>query len=309
MYAEGCPTKRLKDNTPEELWTGQTPSVKHLKFFGSLCYRHIPDEKRRKLDDKTEKLILIGYDDIGAYKMYNPTNRKVVIIRYVIVDEKSQWKWSSETNKQATMQLEDGVNDVVITHQPVVNQNQGTNHEEDNVDDLLITGHNVDNIEKFKGRLKSEFEMSDLGKLNYFLGLEFHYAPNGIVLHQRKYIADVLKRFYMENCNEVETLMEANLKLSKSEDEQAVDATLFKQVVGSLRFICNTRPDINYAVGLMSRLMSKPKTSHLIAAKKILRYLKGTHDYGLVFPTSNSETQIELEGFSDSDWCGDKDDR
>ncbi|PNX87495.1 hypothetical protein L195_g043584, partial [Trifolium pratense] len=103
--------------------------------------------------------------------------------------------------------------------------------------------HNVASIEKFKGRLKNEFEMSDLGKLNYFLELEFHYVSDGIVLHQRKYIADVLKRFHMENCNEVETPMEANLKLSKSEDEQAVDATLFKQVVGSLRFICNTRPD------------------------------------------------------------------
>jgi hypothetical protein len=171
------------------------------------------------------------------------------------------------------------------------------------VDDLLITGSNTDSIEKFKGRLKVEFEMSDLGKLNYFLGLEFHYASDGVVLHQRKYIADVLKRFHMENCNEAETPMEANLKLSMSEDEQAVDATLFKQVVGSLRFICNTRPDINYAVGSVSRFMSKPKTSHLIAAKRILRYLKGTKDYGLVFPTSNNNSQIELAGFSDFDWC------
>ncbi|CAJ2634371.1 unnamed protein product [Trifolium pratense] len=177
------------------------------------------------------------------------------------------------------------------------------------VEDLLITGHNVASIEKFKGRLKNEFEMSDLGKLNYFLGLEFHYASDGIVLHQRKYIAYVLKRFHMENCNEAETPMEANLKLSKSEDEQAVDATLFKQVVGSLRFICNTRSDINYVVRSVSRFVSKPKTSYLIAAKRILRYLKGTQDYGLAFPTSNNETQIEVEGFSDSNWCGDKDDR
>ncbi|GAU33196.1 hypothetical protein TSUD_206550 [Trifolium subterraneum] len=177
------------------------------------------------------------------------------------------------------------------------------------VDDLLITGSNNNCIEKFKGRLKNEFEMSDLGKLNYFLGLEFLYEPNGIVLHQKKYIADVLKRFHMEHCNEAETPMEANLKLSKGEDEQAVDATLFKQVVGSLRFICNTRPDINYAVGSVSRFMSNPKASHMVAAKRILRYLKDTQDFGLAFPTSNKESKIELEGFSDSDWCGDKEDR
>jgi hypothetical protein len=88
-----------------------------------------------------------------------------------------------------------------------------------------------------------------------------------------------------------------------------VDATLFKQVVGSLRFICNTRPDINYDVGSVSRFMSNPKTPHLIAAKRILRYLKGTKEYGLNFPTSDTEGKMELEGFSDSDWCGDKDDR
>jgi hypothetical protein len=88
-----------------------------------------------------------------------------------------------------------------------------------------------------------------------------------------------------------------------------VDATLFKQVVGSLRFICNTRPDINYDVGSVSRFMSNPKTPHLIAAKRILRYLKGTKEYGLNFPTSDTEGKMELEGFSDSDWCGDRDDR
>ncbi|MCI18956.1 retrovirus-related pol polyprotein from transposon tnt 1-94, partial [Trifolium medium] len=81
-----CPTKILKDNTPEELWTGHKPSVKHLRIFGSLCYRHIPDENKRKLDDKSEQLILIGYD--------------------------------------ATVQLEDLVNDDEDTHQPVVDQPQ-----------------------------------------------------------------------------------------------------------------------------------------------------------------------------------------
>ncbi|WJX11887.1 hypothetical protein P8452_02442 [Trifolium repens] len=551
-----CPTKRLKDTTPEELWTGHKPSVKHLRIFGSLCFRHIPDEKRKKLDDKSEQLILVGYDATGAYKMYNPKNQKIVISRDVIVDEKSKWNWESNNKKHVEVQLDDIEHNVttqqnedhdnhdagnaqqiemntsseedeeavrrstrvrfpsvrLINHEiatynavnddgdlvhlaflagtePVdwheaisdshwkdamneeINsieknktwrlvelppqkkpvsvkwifkikrnpdgsilkhkarlvargflQQQGIDYNEvyapvarmetirlviaiassmnwslfhmdvksaffngpleeevyvtqppgfevasqknkvyklqkalyglkqaprawnkriDNflhsegfvkcsvefgvymkgndisnvvliclyVDDLLITGSNHACIEKFKRRLKDEFEMSDLGKLNYFLGLEFLYRDNGIVLHQKKYIVDVLKRFHMENCNEAETPMEANLKLSKDEVGQAVDATLFKQVVGSLRFICNTRPDINYAVGSVSRFMSNPKASHMVAAKRILRYLKGTHDYGLTFPKSKMESKFELEGFSDSDWCGDKDDR
>ncbi|GAU21786.1 hypothetical protein TSUD_329110 [Trifolium subterraneum] len=74
---------------PEELWTCNKPSVKHLRIFGSLCYRHIPDEMRRKLDDKCEHLILIGYDATSAYKMYNPKSQKVIINRDGVVDEKS----------------------------------------------------------------------------------------------------------------------------------------------------------------------------------------------------------------------------
>jgi hypothetical protein len=72
------------------------------------------------------------------------------------------------------------------------------------MDDLFITGSNIDSIEKFKGGLKDEFEMSDLGKLNYFPGLEFHYASDNIILHQRKYIEDVLRRFQIENYNAAE---------------------------------------------------------------------------------------------------------
>jgi hypothetical protein len=72
------------------------------------------------------------------------------------------------------------------------------------MDDLLITRSNIDSIEKFKGRLKDEFEMSDLGKLNYFLGLEFHYASDNIMLHKRNYIEDVLRRFQIENYNAAE---------------------------------------------------------------------------------------------------------
>ena len=82
-----CPTKRLRFVTPEEAWSGVKPHVQHLKIFGSICYRHIPDEKRKKLDDKSESLILIGYHPTGAYKLYDPERQTVVISRDVVVDE------------------------------------------------------------------------------------------------------------------------------------------------------------------------------------------------------------------------------
>ncbi|RZC15548.1 Copia protein isoform B [Glycine soja] len=142
-------------------------------------------------------------------------------------------------------------------------------------------------IEKFKERLKLEFEMTDLGLLSYFLGMEFKKANELLIMHQQKYTTDLLKRFQMMSCNPASTPVEPGLKLVKDESEKSVDSTLFKQVVGSLRYLCNTRPDFSFVVSLISRFSNNPKASHWAVAKRILRYLRGTLSY-------------------DSDWCGDK---
>ncbi|GAU42828.1 hypothetical protein TSUD_185870 [Trifolium subterraneum] len=146
-----CPTKKLKIVT-EEAWCGRKPIVKHLKVFGSLCYKHVPDARRTKLEDKSEIMILIGNDE-------------------------------------------------------------------------------------------------------------------------------------------------------------KVDSTMFRKMVGSLRYACNSRPDICYSVSVISKFMHDPKKPHLIAAKRILRYLIGTQDYGLLFPCGTSNEGCTLVGYSDSDWCGDITDR
>ena len=127
------------------------------------------------------------------------------------------------------------------------------------VDDLLITRSNPAEIENLKDSLKSEFEMSDLGLLSYFLDIEFAETKDGIVLHQKKYVKEVLKRFNMDQCNKVDTPMEGNLKLDTGDHEASVDATLFRQLVGCLRFVYHSRPEISYGVGLVSRFMSNPK--------------------------------------------------
>ncbi|RDX93140.1 hypothetical protein CR513_24641, partial [Mucuna pruriens] len=102
-----CPTKRLQSVTPEEAWTGDKPMVNHLRIFGSLSYRHIPDERRRKLDDKSEALILIGYHPTGAYKLYSPLKQQVVISRDVVVDETAAWKWKNKFKILDSYILED----------------------------------------------------------------------------------------------------------------------------------------------------------------------------------------------------------
>jgi hypothetical protein len=178
------------------------------------------------------------------------------------------------------------------------------------VDDLLVTGANEKEIRKFKSSLMQEFEMSDLGNLSYFLGMEFKHTDRGVFLHQKKYAEDILKRFNMVNCNAVITPMETGSKLSRNSTDELVDATLYKQIIGSLRYLCNTRYDISHSVGLVSRFMEQPRTCHLIAAKRIMRYIKGTIDHGVLMPSQNSTNRkISVLEYSDSDWGGDQDDK
>jgi hypothetical protein len=192
---------------------------------------------------------------------------------------------------------------------------KGSNHEEIiilclYVDDLLITGSNKVVLEKFKTDIMKEFEMTDLGELSYFLGMEFVKTDRGCFLHQKKYVVDILKRFHMSNCNPTITLMEIGVKLSKNTNDELVDSTLYRQIIGSLRYLCNTRVDICHSVGLLSRFMSEPRASHLTAAKRVLRYVKGTSNHGILLPNQrNSRLKLKAYGYSDSDWGGDQDDR
>ena len=131
----------------------------------------------------------------------------------------------------------------------------------------------------------NEFEMTALGKMTYFLGMEILYSKKGIILHQLKYELELLKRFKLQNCKIVVTPSETYQKLDSDSDGDYVDSTTFKQLVGSLRYLCNTRPDICYAVGLVSRFMSNPKWPHFQDAVRILRYIKGTLKYGVLLPS------------------------
>jgi len=101
-----CPTKKLEAVVPETIWSGLKPIVSHLKIFGSLFYRPIPDEKRKKLEDKSESLILIGYHPTGAYRLFNPVNQQILISGDFVVDDNASWNWSKYV-KQIHCVLED----------------------------------------------------------------------------------------------------------------------------------------------------------------------------------------------------------
>jgi hypothetical protein len=151
-----------------------------------------------------------------------------------------------------------------------------------------------------------EFDMSDLGGMRFFLGIEVLQIANGIYICQRKYALDVLKRFGMEDSNVVCNPIVPGSKLHNDEGGIKVNETYFKQIVGSLMYLTTTRPDIMFIMSLISRYMSKPTKLHLQATKRTLRYLKGTVSYEILYKRGEAE---ELLAFTDSDYAGDVEDR
>lgn len=174
------------------------------------------------------------------------------------------------------------------------------------VDDMIITGNANSLIKEIKQQMSQEFEMKDLGDLHYCLELEVWKDSGQTFLTQGKYVRNLLERFRMEQCKTAATPLQQNLKLSSDDGTKQVDATLYRQLVGSLIYLTTTRPDLAYSVSVLSQFMSRPLDSHWNAAKCVLRYLSGTCNYGILYTDSSDVT---LAGYSDSDWAGNLDDR
>ncbi|GAU48263.1 hypothetical protein TSUD_405090 [Trifolium subterraneum] len=481
-----CPTKKLKDKVPEEVWSGKKPSVSHFKVFGALCHKHVPEAKRTKLDDRSESMILVGYHVTGVYKLYNPISKKMTYNRDVIVDETKTWDWivGSSTSRLQISQFSDDETDSVESNEEIeapveptagndvinaeirkstrprqvpariqdcetVNDNE-VNEDGDLVHFALLARSEPINyydalsnkkwkqamkeeLEKHKARLvargllqreglnysevysavarietvrlvvaianardwpmyhldvKSTFLNGPLEELVYvtqppgfviegkedmvyrlkkalyglkqalrawnkrinsFLvkqgfskckseyGVYVQDSTSNILLiclyvddllvtgndlakiekfKTRKYASEILKRFKMTDCTHVMTPMEKNLKLEKNENEEAVDPTMFKQIVGSLRYLCNSRPNICFAVGLVSSFLENPKQSHMKAAVRILSEIRRDSASFLadLRPANSSATetaenrfpsehrQASANSFADSRW-------
>lgn len=174
-------------------------------------------------------------------------------------------------------------------------------------DDLLITGISVNVIKEFKQEMSNQFDMSDLGKLEYYLGIEVEQGNDFIELKQSAYARKILEKEGLSDCNPTKYPLDPNEQIRKDEGGKLVDVTQFKSMVGGLRYLVHTRPDIAFAVGVLSRFMEHPIVLHMNTAKRILRYIKGTLDYGLVYSRKNNNNT--LTGYSDSDLAGNIEDR
>ncbi|KAL0325687.1 UNVERIFIED_CONTAM: Retrovirus-related Pol polyprotein from transposon TNT 1-94 [Sesamum radiatum] len=417
-----CPTKAVQNMTPIEAWSGKKPSAKHLRVFGSICYVHIPTEKRHKLEEKTEKGIFLGYSTQSkGYRIYNLKTKKLIISRDVEFDEDAMWNWDEEkVERQSVMipketppqqQQEEGTDqaemerrsqqapgsprrpppseeieeetpprrtkllsdiyetcnfimlepenfetavkhkvwvqameeeikmieknntweladrpkdkevigvkwiyktklnadgsiqkhkarlvakgysqlpgiDYTETFAPVARLDtiraliaiaankkwkiyqmdvksaflNGYIDEEIYVeqpqgfiakDDLIYTGNNEKMIQDFKEDMMKTFEMSDLGLMHFFLGIEINQEKEGIFICQRKYTETLLKKFKMESCKTVTTPLVTGEKYQKEDGSQKVDGSMYRSLIGSLLYLTATRPDIMFATSLL----------------------------------------------------------
>jgi hypothetical protein len=173
------------------------------------------------------------------------------------------------------------------------------------VDDLVITGVDESEVNAFKAQMMDTFQMSDLGLLSFYLGIEVRQHDAGITLRQAHYAKRIVELGGMEGCNPAHTPMEERLKLSRYSEAEEVDATHYRRIVGSLRYLVHTRPDLAFAVGYVSRFMERPTVEHQQAIKRILRYVSGTIDYGLHY--GRHSDAAHFVGYCDSDLAGDID--
>ena len=154
--------------------------------------------------------------------------------------------------------------------------------------------------------MQGKFEMSMIGELTHFLGLQIHQQDSGIFLSQSKYARNLLKKFGLESASSVRTPMSPNVKLTIGLLCKSVDSSLYRSMIGSLLYLTSSRLDISYSVGVCARYQANPKESHMISLKRIIKYIKTTADFGVWY---SKDTNDVLAGYSDVDWAGNADDR
>ena len=168
------------------------------------------------------------------------------------------------------------------------------------VDDCLVVG-GVDQNILVKNKLMEIFKMHDLGMLTFALGIKFTQQNGSVQMSQQLYVDKMLEKFSMQDCKAINTPLPIKSAANIEQDNKPLqDINKYQQIIGSLIFISNsTRPDIAYAVSYLARAMHAPLESDLIAAKRVLRYLKGTRNYALNYNNKDQDLII----YSDSSWA------
>jgi hypothetical protein len=149
--------------------------------------------------------------------------------------------------------------------------------------------------------MESEFQMSMMGELTFFLGIQVKQMKQGTFVHQAKYTKDLMKKISMAELKPVSTPMSSAASLGPDEDGKAVDQREYRSMIGSLLYLTATRPDIQFTVGLCARFQASPRSSHRMTIQRVFRYLKHNPAFGIWYSTSSS---LNLVDFSDADFAG-----
>ncbi|XP_024047906.1 uncharacterized protein LOC112101459 [Citrus clementina] len=171
---------------------------------------------------------------------------------------------------------------------------------------MVVTGNDEEEREALQKYLSREFGMKDLGALKYFLGIEVSRSKGGIFLSQRKYALDLLHEMGMTACQPIDTPIEG-LKFCITSDQVPVDKGRYQRLIGRLMYLSHTKPDLAYALSVVSQFMYNPGEQHMKAVMRILRYLKSNPGKGILFSKNGDYNNIEV--YTDADWAGSTSDR
>ncbi|GKA88738.1 retrovirus-related pol polyprotein from transposon TNT 1-94, partial [Tanacetum coccineum] len=174
------------------------------------------------------------------------------------------------------------------------------------VDDIIFASTDPKACDIFSNEMSSKFQMSMMGQMSFFLGLQVSQNPGGIFINQSKFALEILKKFGMDSCDPVDTPMVDRLKLDEDPLGIPVDQTRFRSMVGSLMYLTASRPDLVFAVCMCARYQASPTKKHLEALKRVFRYLRGTINWGLWYP---KDTAMALTAYADADHAGCQDTR
>ncbi|GJX70925.1 putative ribonuclease H-like domain-containing protein [Tanacetum coccineum] len=168
------------------------------------------------------------------------------------------------------------------------------------VDDIIFGSTKKSLCTEFEKMMHKKFQMSSMGELTFFLGLQVKQKEDGIFISQDKYVTEILKKFGFTDVKTASTPMETQKPLLKDKDGEEVDVHLYRSMIGSLMYLTSSRPDIMFAVCACARYQVNPKVSHLHAVKRIFRYLKGQPKLGLWYP---KDSPFDLVAYTDSDYA------
>jgi hypothetical protein len=169
------------------------------------------------------------------------------------------------------------------------------------VNDIIFDGSSHTLVSRFQEMMESEFQMSMMGELTFFLGIQVKQTKQCTFVHQAKYMKDLMKKFNMAGLKSVSILMSSAASLGPDKDGEAINQREYRSMIGSLMYLTTTRSDIQFVVRLCVHFQGSPRSSHRTAVQRIFRYLKHTSEFGIWYSASSS---LDLVGFSDADFAG-----